>query len=89
MALAFFENVEALAAAMGQLLDDMRKDGTCVSLTSKAQARIAYEPFAEAVEKNALMHLEEAQRILRNLEEPDGARTPPGCWPPRLVNRES
>lgn len=37
--------VDALAAAMGQLLDDMGIDGQSVCLAAKAQARIAFEPF--------------------------------------------
>lgn len=34
-----------LAEAMWQLLDDMAKDGLCVSGFAKARARIAFEPF--------------------------------------------
>lgn len=42
--------VEALADAMWQLLDDMGKDGRSVCLAAKAQARIAYEPFRDKSE---------------------------------------
>jgi hypothetical protein len=77
---SFHEDVEALVAAMGQLLYDMRQDGTSVSLPSKAQARIAYQAFAAPEEIGALMDIDEARRVLRSLEgwEPGGARTPPG-----------
>ena len=37
--------VQALADAMWQLLDDMDINGQCVCLFAKAQARVAYEPF--------------------------------------------
>ena len=36
------EQVQALAEAMWQLLDDMRMSGLCVCLLAKAEARIAY-----------------------------------------------
>lgn len=39
------KEIEDLAEAMWQLLDDMGKDGRSVCLAAKAQARIAYEPF--------------------------------------------
>ena len=40
--------VEALASAMWQLLDDMGENGTCVCGYAKALARVAYEPFLQA-----------------------------------------
>jgi hypothetical protein len=61
------EDVKALAAAMSQVLDDMRVDGTSVCLATKAQARIAYEPFADPDEKEFIMPIEEARRILEEL----------------------
>ncbi|MGB6326674.1 MAG: hypothetical protein WBG11_13140 [Methylocella sp.] len=61
------EDVEALAAAMSQVLDDMRKDGISVCLATKAQARIAYEPFADPGEKEFIMPIEEARRIIEEL----------------------
>lgn len=62
------EDVKALAAAMSQLLDDMGKDGHCVCGAAKAQARIAYEPFADPDEKAFIMPIAEARRILKELE---------------------
>lgn len=56
--------VQELVEAMGQLLDDMGKDGACVCPAAKAAARIAYEPFADQAEKEFLMPLEEARKIL-------------------------
>lgn len=57
--------VEALAEAMWQLLDDMGRDGKSVCLAAKAQARIAYEPFGlDSTEWADWMSLEEAKRIL-------------------------
>jgi hypothetical protein len=64
---SYLEEIETLAAAMAQLLDDMGNEGTSVCLAAKAQARIAYEPFAEPAEKGMLMPLEEAQRIIEEL----------------------
>lgn len=65
--LSYHEHVEALAAAMAQVLDDMGKDRTSVCRAAKAQARIAYEPFAGGGEKDGLMPLEEARRILKEV----------------------
>jgi hypothetical protein len=64
---SYYEHVEALAAAMAQLLGDMRKGGTSVGLAAKAQARIAFEPFAADVEKDSIMPIDEARRILREV----------------------
>lgn len=41
------QEVNDLAEAMWQLLDDMGRNGKSVCLAAKAQARIAYEPFAD------------------------------------------
>lgn len=41
------QQVDELAEAMWQILDDMGKHGKSVCLAAKAQARIAYEPFAD------------------------------------------
>lgn len=40
--------VKALADAMWQILDDMGPDRLGVCLATKAQARVAYEPFLQA-----------------------------------------
>jgi hypothetical protein len=67
---AWDENVEALAAAMLRVLDDMgggpfsSSSSTSVCLATKAQARIAYEPFAGTDERAIIMPIEEARRIL-------------------------
>lgn len=41
------QEVNDLAEAMWQLLDDMGRNGKSVCLAAKAQARIAYDPFAD------------------------------------------
>ncbi|MGA7384501.1 MAG: hypothetical protein WBW81_07365 [Methylocella sp.] len=61
----YHDHVEALAAAMGRLLGDLRNVRR--DQTSQAQARIAYEPFAEDHEKPSLMPLDEARQILREI----------------------
>jgi hypothetical protein len=61
------EEIQALAAAMSQLLDDMGKEGVSVCIAAKAQARIAYEPFAESDEKESIMQIEVAQKLLQEL----------------------
>jgi phage terminase small subunit len=61
------EKVRPLVVAMSQVLNDMQKDSTSLGLFTKAQARIAYEPFAEPDEKADIMPLEEAQRIIEEL----------------------
>lgn len=52
-----------LVDAMGQLLDDMGKDGQSVCLSAKAKARIAYEPFRDP-DYDPGMSLEMAQQIV-------------------------
>lgn len=62
------QEVNELADAMWQLLDDMGKTGCSVCLAAKAQARIAYEPFVTPLEQAAydgMMSLEEALEIER------------------------
>lgn len=61
------EQVRALAEAMGDLLDDMGKDGLSVCGLAKARARLAWEPFkvddtGEAYEPE--YPLEEARRTV-------------------------
>lgn len=60
------EEIEALAEAMAQLLDDMGKKGQSVCLAAKAQARVAYEPFIDEREwaDEYLMPLAVAKQIL-------------------------
>jgi hypothetical protein len=60
------EEIEALAEAMAQLLDDMGKTGQSVCLSAKAQARLAYQPFIDEPEwaDEVLMPLDEAKRIV-------------------------
>jgi hypothetical protein len=58
------EEIDALANAMSQLLDDMGKDGHCVSGHAKAQARIAFEPWCSQEDADCFMSLVEAQSIV-------------------------
>lgn len=60
------KEVQDLADAMWQLLDDMGKTGQAVCLAAKAQARIAYEPFNNECDPE--MTLEEAKAIRARLE---------------------
>ena len=61
--------VVALAESMAQLLDDMGEDGLCVCELAKAKARIAYEPFREALEDDGvgLMPLAVAIKIVEEI----------------------
>lgn len=61
-----WEQVERLAMAIWQLLDDMQTDGQCACRLAIAEARIAYEPFMTDEEgaNDDLMPLEVAQRIV-------------------------
>ncbi len=58
--------VQALADAMWQILDDMGETGRCVCLASKARARVAYEPFLDKDEPadEGWMTIAEAQAII-------------------------
>lgn len=47
------QEVNELADAMWQLLDDMGKNGLSVCLCAKVQAVIAYEPFKTPFEREA------------------------------------
>jgi hypothetical protein len=60
---SMLDDLEALKAAMQQVLGDMRY-GTLVSLTTKAQARIAYEAFADDDDRKVMMTMEEARKVL-------------------------
>ncbi len=58
------KDVQGLVDAMAQLLDDMGKDGKCVCLYAKAQARIAFEPFLDPYEHTDEFTLETAKEIV-------------------------
>jgi hypothetical protein len=63
------EQIDALADAMWQLLDDMGIDGKCVSGAAKAQARVASEPFCnDPADVNGLMSIETAREILGDIQ---------------------
>jgi hypothetical protein len=61
------EQVQELADAMWQLLDDMGECGKSVCLAAKAQARVAYEPFRDKSdpEYRDWMPLATAEQILK------------------------
>ena len=64
-------NVEALADAMWQLLDDMGAGGTCVCEMAKARARVAFDPFrldAQREEAPLGYTLEAAQAVIAEVE---------------------
>lgn len=60
-------DVESLASAMWQLLDDLGERRLSVCLAAKAQARVAYEPFRDKSEPeySDWMSLAEAEEVLR------------------------
>jgi hypothetical protein len=62
------EQIEKLAEAMSQLLDDMGKDGQSVCLHAKARARIAYEPFWNPEDAEIHMSLDKAEQIVRECD---------------------
>jgi hypothetical protein len=64
------KEVEELADAMWQLLDDMGKTRQSVCLAAKAQARVAYEPFRDTSEPeyDDWMSLEQAKQILKECD---------------------
>jgi hypothetical protein len=63
------QEVQALAEAMDQLLDDMGQEGTRVCVAAKAQARMAWEPFRDKDDPaHRLMSIDEAKRILLFIE---------------------
>jgi hypothetical protein len=61
--------LEALVEAMFQLLDDMGPNSSCsVCLAAKAQARVAFEPFAKPDDAEWIMPLDAAKLILKEVE---------------------
>lgn len=64
------EEVQELADAMWQLLDDMGKNGQSVCLLAKIDARIAYEPFRDKSEPEYedWLSYDEAKRHLAEYE---------------------
>lgn len=67
------EQIEALADAMAQLLDDMDEHGLAVCGAAKAKARVAYEPWnTEPHEWQPAMRMDAALRVLIECEELHG-----------------
>lgn len=63
-----FDRINALVDTLVQILDDMGQgQDCCTCLATKAQARIAVEPFIRPDEKEFLMPLSEAQEIMRSV----------------------
>ena len=62
--------VEALAEAMWQLLDDLGRGGQSVCLATKAQARVAFEPFRDKSEPeyDDWMSLQDAKDLMDEIE---------------------
>lgn len=63
--------IEKLAEAMWQILDDMGKKSQSVCLLAKAEARIAFEPFRDKSEPEFedWMSIAEAKQIALNVED--------------------
>lgn len=59
------KQIDDLADAMWQLLDDMGKSGQSVCLAAKADARLAFEPFRDAADGvyEDWMSVEDAARV--------------------------
>ena len=67
------QEVQSLADAMWQILDDMGKDGTSACLFAKAQARVAFEPFADWTDWDqemidSWMPLDRAKQIVKECD---------------------
>lgn len=64
------EQIEELADAMWQLLDDMGDHRQSVCLAAKAQARVAYEPFRDTSEPeyDDWMTVAQAKQILKECD---------------------
>lgn len=62
------ESIAALIDAMDSVLDDMGKNGLSVCLYTKAQARIALEPFLSPESAEFIMPLSEAERIVKETD---------------------
>jgi hypothetical protein len=65
------DEIEAMADAMAQLLDDMGAHdlNRSVCLAAKAQARIAYEPFRDPTDDDSwLMPLDRARTVLKECD---------------------
>lgn len=63
------EQMTALIDAMDNVLDDMGKSSTSTCLYTKAMARIAFEPFLDPDCREFVMDLEEARRVVREVDE--------------------
>jgi hypothetical protein len=63
------EQIQALAQAVWQLLDDFGADGATCCQAAKAQARIAFEPFMDTTDCPPDMTLDQAQAIMRACEQ--------------------
>lgn len=61
------KEISDLIYAMSLILDDMGKNKLGVCLTTKASARLAYEPFLNADEEEAIMPLEDAKAVLKTV----------------------
>ena len=57
--------ISDLIYAMSLVLDDMGKNKKSVCLTTKAHARVAYEPFMNPDEEEAVMPLSDAKAVLK------------------------
>jgi ElaB/YqjD/DUF883 family membrane-anchored ribosome-binding protein len=70
MTMATEAEVERLADAMWQLLDDMGKYSQSACMAAKAEARAAYEPFRDRSEPeyDDWMSLADAQAIIDEIE---------------------
>jgi hypothetical protein len=62
------QQVEALRAAMWQLFDDFEEKGTAVCFASKAEARVALEPFIDEDNPAPIYTLEAARKVLKECD---------------------
>ena len=67
------DEIEALADAMDQLLDDMGPKGQSVCLYAKAKARIAFEPFLDPECRDFILPLDVAHQIIAEVDGPPAA----------------
>lgn len=64
------EQIEALADAMRDVLDEMGHDSQSVTRYTKAKARLAYEPFMAMMEDGPEFYLalDQAAKIVRDTD---------------------
>lgn len=61
------KDIMDLVEAVSQVLDDFGRHGYSACAVSGAQLRIAYEPFIDPDERDSIMEIDEAKRIIAEI----------------------